>query len=504
MSVSAPARSVEHGPTKPKAQRGFGKIRRWVQALQHPISRERRALNRARLDDLPEHLQTPQQVLGRGHHSCGATHGVLERCNLACTSCYLTKIANAVPPLPKHEVYRQLDELRAFLGPQGKAQITAGEVTLLDVESLGDYVAYACSIGLDPMVMSHGQRFLDEPEYLEELMTRYGLEKVSLHIDSTQRGRPGWRPDIDEAGMNAVREALARQVRQARRRTGKTLHAAHTITVTPKNLEGVRDALAWCKENSDAFRMVSLQPAAAVGRTESGEKGGSLTMDEVWEIVREGLGEPQLNRHALHFGHPECNVITPLAVLKLGDRYRIFEGVREGKAWDLGFMNRALNAWSGFTTRGSSRSESALAILSLLVRNLPLLAESVPYTLYRMVGYRSWLLDLLKALAAPLRGRLPSLKVNILALVIHRFMSPEEIDTPLGQERLDACVFQVPVDGQMVSMCTLNATDLRAQINHQQRELHGSVSRSGSRRSPAVSIDRGHGERRKRRQASQA
>ncbi len=49
------------------------------------------------------------------------------------------------------EVLRQLDELRIMLGPQGKCQITAGEVTLLPEETLGRYIAYAISIGLDPI-----------------------------------------------------------------------------------------------------------------------------------------------------------------------------------------------------------------------------------------------------------------------------------------------------------------------------------------------------------------
>ena len=36
-------------------------------------------------------------------------------------------------------------------------------------------------------------------------------------------------------------------------------------------------------------------------------------------------------------------------------------------------------------------------------------------------------------------------------------MSPDELDTDLGKERLQACVFKLPVDGEMVSMCEMNA-----------------------------------------------
>jgi hypothetical protein len=49
-------------------------------------------------------------------------------------------------------------------------------------------------------------------------------------------------------------------------------------------------------------------------------------------------------------------------------------------------------------------------------------------------------------------------------------MSPDELATPLGRERLEACVFRLPVEGRMVSMCELNATDLRLRLNRAGRE----------------------------------
>ena len=92
-----------------------------IQALLEPISPERFRVNRERYDGLPQSLKTPEQIIGDSHHSCGATHGVLERCDFACTSCYLGEEANAAEPLPHEAVLQQLDALRRFLGPQGKA-----------------------------------------------------------------------------------------------------------------------------------------------------------------------------------------------------------------------------------------------------------------------------------------------------------------------------------------------------------------------------------------------
>ena len=40
-------------------------------------------------------------------------------------------------------------------------------------------------------------------------------------------------------------------------------------------------------------------------------------------------------------------------------------------------------------------------------------------------------------------------------------MSPAELTTPVGQERLAACVFRLPVNGEMVPMCRVNAGGVR-------------------------------------------
>jgi len=52
-------------------------------------------------------------------------------------------------------------------------------------------------------------------------------------------------------------------------------------------------------------------------------------------------------------------------------------------------------------------------------------------------------------------------KISPAAIVVHNFMSSRELDTVRGQERLAACAFKVPDDGQMTSMCRLNGTALR-------------------------------------------
>ena len=60
-------------------------------------------------------------------------------------------------------------------------QITSGEVTLLKPDALGRIVRYAREIGLDPMIMTNGQRLLQVPDYLSRLVRDYGLQKISFH-----------------------------------------------------------------------------------------------------------------------------------------------------------------------------------------------------------------------------------------------------------------------------------------------------------------------------------
>jgi hypothetical protein len=109
--------------------------------------------------------------------------------------------------------------------------------------------------------------------------------------------------------------------------------------------------------------------------------------------------------------------------------------------------------------RGKSRAANLVGIASLTLRNPLLLVESLAYGLYRAWGNR-------RELAAVLRAALGarSLSVRPLAVVVQKFMSPEELETEVGKQRLAACTFRVPHDGEMIPMCKMNATELRSTL----------------------------------------
>ncbi len=430
-----------------------------LQAVAKPANHERLRLNQARWQQLPAALKVPQQAMGRRLVACGATHGLMERCNFACTSCYLTEVANTVPPLPFAKVKQQLDALRRALGPAGKTQITSGEVTLLPRQELGRIIAYARDIGLIPMVMTHGERFLEERDYLIDLVRNYGLTNVGIHIDTTQRGRKGLAAAPDEAGLHPTRDRFADLLREVRSTTGRTLHAAHTVTVTRDNIHDISSVVRWVLGNADAFRILSLQPSAQVGRTID-EAPEGITLGEVWEQVCDGIAIP-LERDAIRFGHRECTIICPMIVVTFAGRRQIVESVRRGNAWDKRVAGRIMEVFGGIVIDDTSPLERLVRIASLLLRNPQFAIEAPIYALYRLWGLRRWLLSAC--------ANLRTLRLSAFAIVVHKFMSEDEIDTPLGRERLQACAFKVPVDGEMVSMCEVNATDLRRSLNDEAR-----------------------------------
>ncbi|HUX03840.1 MAG TPA: hypothetical protein VMV53_02895, partial [Acidimicrobiales bacterium] len=73
--------------------------RRWWRGLDELTRPVAPATHRAlaqRWSELPEHVRTPGQVLGRFGIGCEGTHGVFPKCDFACTPCYHSSDANKV------------------------------------------------------------------------------------------------------------------------------------------------------------------------------------------------------------------------------------------------------------------------------------------------------------------------------------------------------------------------------------------------------------------------
>ncbi len=449
------------------------------QAFWEPVLFDERRAAKAVWNTLPDELKASDQVLGRHSAGCAATYGVYEACNFKCTACYLSETANETPPLPFAEVREQLDQIRAYLGPWGNTQITAGEVTLLPCDDLIQILKYCGEIELSAMVMTHGQTILKDPEYLHRLMREGGLQKISIHIDTTQKGRLGLRPRDSESDIHWIRDAFANLVRQARQKTGLSLDAATTMTVNARNFDEVPDVIRWCMANTDAFRMISFQPTADVGRTRDTNQGGKRA--ELWSKICEGAGV-QLNQHMFKFGHPDCNTTTMMFVVEFHNgielERHVVEVVRPNEEEDRTFFNSLINdGFAGFSPDGEKASILIARILGRIRQN-PKFAFSIPaFCLSRAWRERSWLPRLLSAVSA---GR--PWQINPFVIIVHNFMNRDELETEVGQQRLAACAFRVPIEGRMEPMCGLNGTDLRKFLNERDRNRLISIEESDERR----------------------
>ena len=427
-----------------------------------PVTAEKRALLDERWSTLDPAVKLPGQGLGRKATGCGATVGIQPKCDFSCTGCYLGSEANSIPPLPLQAVLDQLDVLRRHLGPKSNVQITDGEVTLRPADELVAILRYARSIGIVPMVMTHGDNLRRQPGLLERLMVEGMLTEVSIHIDITQRGRDGYRVPKSENELTPLRDEFASMVREARRRTGQRLRAAMTLTVTQDNLPQIADVVRWTIANRDAFSLISFQPLAQVGRTRKSLQG--VTPVELWSEVAKALREYGLELHdtePMHFGHPDCTRFVPLiAIEKPGGRAKLMQLIRDHPD-DVAVMRELFDrGLGGVAFRDDLPIEMAARGAGLIF--------SAPRWFFGRV--RRWVTARLREevgmsfgalLAAGLARRV---RVDGLTLTSHHFMSPEELGTDVGKARLDACVFRLPYRGEMVPMCRMNAGGVREQL----------------------------------------
>ncbi len=414
---------------------------------------------------LPESVMTAHQALGLQNAGCAATINVMEQCNLSCQACYAAASNKSTPPMPLDDVRAQLVTIRRYLGPWANVQLTGGEVTMLPVERLVAILKICQELQLDAMLMTNGEVFRHDPDYLRRLVVEGGLQKIALHVDTTQRGRVPVQTtthEMHERDLRELRDELADQVRRVRAETGKPLQAAHTFTVTDSNVDDLPEVLSWVVDNTDVFYIFSLQPAAPVGSTSKKQVASAATRDKIWSRLSEGFGVP-INQHTFVFGHPACSSIALALIADIDGKKQIIEVHRQDDAIDGWIIAELLaSELAGFTHDGDRPPVAVARLLSLLIRNPKITAKISIAAARRLVDTRRVLVDALVALA---KGR--SVTFRPLAIIAHNFMGPDELETALGRERLEACAFRLPVDDRMVSMCSMNTTGLRDQLNQE-------------------------------------
>jgi len=161
---------------------GFARVPPLYRIARKPVGDEARQLLAANWNALDASMRVPQQMFGKQGNGCGATIGAMPRCDFACRGCYLNADANKIPAESVSAIKAQMRALRPVLGNAGNLQLTDGEVTLRPVEEVIELLRYAQSLGLIPMLMTHGDSFRRRPGLLERLMVEGGLVEVSIHV----------------------------------------------------------------------------------------------------------------------------------------------------------------------------------------------------------------------------------------------------------------------------------------------------------------------------------
>ena len=453
--------------------------------MTNPVSQEMKTLLQARWQSLPDDLRTDWQVAGRHLVHCGYTLGAAY-CSLGCTHCYLPKNANQVPIPSLEEMKAQVDANRRMIGPGGGLQITGGDV--VDAywragrpEELIAILRYANDAGVVPMLMTHGQVLLENPHYFTRLVREGGLRKIALHIDITQAGRSDYpiRGLQNETDLHPLRERFVDLILKVRGETGIKFHAAHTVTVTERNIESIHEILRWLiaePRRLDAFRMVSFQTEAEVGRTQFSRS--PVTPKEAWSRICQGVGI-DLPEDNLWFGHPDCSRMSTLLVLfPEGRIINLIPADPESRV----FWSTILRVFGGVGGHGESWYESNLRKVSIALRHPSVFWKIFRYVLSRLRREGKGGDILRHALSGRARG---------LNVVLHNFMSASDVEQPRDQvveKRLAACVFRGAArrNGKWIEvpMCEMNV-DYRNEIYAQQiRARNGGESEKGDGSSP--------------------
>ena len=428
--------------------------RLWEQS--RPVHPDTEAALARRWSELPEHVQTDSQLLGRRTVGCEGTHGVFPRCNLACTPCYHAKEAQRVRTDGDHtaaEVERQMAFMRTVRGTGQHAQLIGGEVSLLSPDDHARALQAMQRNGRKPMSMTHGDFDYD---YLRDLALgadgrpRFAQLRMAAHVDALMLGRRAVPRPRAETDLHDERRRIVGMFERLRDEHGVGFDLAHNMTVTPSNLgevaEVTRTAMGLC------FGMASFQPAAHMGNSKRWrEDYRSLTMDDVWTQVEAGAGARLPWRH-LQMGDSRCN--RSAYGLVVGGQW--FPWLDNEDARDLRIRDRLLEAFGG-TDFDRPPGTLALSVARVLARRPGLVPTAAGWALRlaRRVGLRRLLSGAPRPFTFVVHAFIDAAVVRPAWEAMERGEVAQAPEVRAAQERLQACSYAMahPEDGRTVPAC---------------------------------------------------
>ncbi|GAA6167973.1 radical SAM protein [Sessilibacter corallicola] len=365
-----------------------------------------------------QHIDAPNQILGRSQTIGCVAVEITQRCNLDCSLCYLSDHSQSVKDIPIAEVYRRLDQVVEHYGTGVNVQITGGDPTLRKHKELIKIVAYAASIGLYPALFTNG---IAATRSLLEKLANAGLKDIAFHVDSTQK-RTGFDT---EKQLNEIR---AEYIERAR---GLGLMVIFNTTIHTDNFHELPEILTFFRDNADVIGLASFNLQADTGRGEWGSREEIISHETVKRTIEKVAGK-NLPWDAVRVGHSECHSYLPTLVANKN----IFPVVEDKK-----LVGEFLRDFSELTTgKFKNRRELVKSALKAVLKKPDWWVRALQYAIYQSNNLGKHLF-------------IAKGDVQKLTFFIQNFMDADG----LNQDRVHACSFMVMTADGPVSMCEHNA-----------------------------------------------
>lgn len=357
------------------------------------------------------------QMAGRNFPMACVALEITQRCNLDCTLCYLSDLAEAVEDVPLFEVKRRIKMIYDHYGPYTNIQITGGDPTLRSIPDLVEIVQDIKSYKMRCALFTNGIKA--SREMLEKLSTA-GLDDVVYHVDMTQ----------ERKGYNTEKELNTIRLDYMKRAKNLPIRILFNTTVFDENVKEIPDLIRFFISHADKVNLASFQMQADTGRGVLRARDEDLiTQKKVMNLLEEGAGTPLCFDMPL-IGHPDCNKYT--ALLTTGNASTALYD-------DKNFFEKFFSVISTQNSDWSTEKAIFPKMLKAFLKSPSLLFQASLYGVRKI-----WALK-----AGLIKGRKP----NRISFFIHNFMDAEK----LQRERCESCVFMVATANGPLSMCVHNA-----------------------------------------------
>ncbi|USG60371.1 radical SAM protein [Sneathiella marina] len=362
---------------------------------------------------------TAAQMAGRNFPIACVALEITQRCNLDCSLCYLSEIAEVVKDVPVFELKRRIKMIHAHYGDFTNVQITGGDPTLRSISELVEIVEEIKSYNMRSALFTNG---IKASRDMLERLSEAGLDDVVFHVDATQGRKNGNTENL----LNSVR------LEYINRTEGLPLRVLFNTTIFDGNFHSIPDLVEFFIDHANKVSLASFQMQADTGRGVLRERNEDLiSQHSVMALIEKGAGI-KLPFDMPLIGHPDCNKYT--ALFKAGNaRTPLYE--------DSGFFRQLFSLLSeeNLKKNWSVGSEIMWETIKACFTSPLLAGRALAY-----IVRKCWSLKV---------GLLTGNRPHRISFFIHNFMDAEKLEAG----RCKSCVFMVATANGPLSMCVHNA-----------------------------------------------